>query len=54
MPDDETRRMAFIEMLPAEAHAYVTMRMDTDEFSTFSKMKKWAAKYVKIQQQQRQ
>ena len=53
MPDDESRRVAFIEMLPADMSTYATMRMDEDDFSTFNKIKKWAIKYVKVQQLQR-
>ena len=39
MPTDETLRMAFIEMLPAEVIAYVTIRLDEPDFNTYSKVK---------------
>ena len=52
-PDEESRRLAFIEMLPSDMSTYATMRLDTDpEFATFAKVKKWALKYIKVQQLQ--
>ena len=52
MPSDETRRLAFIEMLPADVNAYVTMRMDDAEYDTFGKIKMFALKNVKVLQKQ--
>ena len=35
MPSDEARRIAFIEMLPAEANAYVTMRLNESDINSY-------------------
>lgn len=53
MPDDESRRIAFIDMLPLEMSTHATVRMDEDDFNTFNKVKKWALKYIKVQQLQK-
>ena len=53
LPNDETRRLAFVEMLPAEINAYITMRLDDPSFDTFSNIKKYALKYVKVLQKQK-
>ena len=36
LPDESTKRAAFIEMLPPEVNAYVTMRMEEPDFDTYA------------------
>ena len=48
LPDDESRRVAFIEMLPDELSVHATMRLDDPDFDSFTKVKKWALKYGKV------
>ena len=38
MPDDATRRAAFVEMFPREVSTYITMRLEELEFDTYSKI----------------
>ena len=53
MPDDATRRSAFIEMLPSELSSHVYMQMDSPDFDTYDKVKRWSLKYVKMKQKEK-
>ena len=53
LPDDYTRRMAFVGMLPAEVQTHVMMKLEEPDIETYAKIKKWVTKYVKVFQQQK-
>ena len=46
MPSDETRRMAFVEMLPPDLMSHVMMNIDLPGFETFNKVKKYTLRYI--------
>ena len=50
MPSDETRRMAFVEMLPPDIMSHVMMNIDLPGFETFNKVKKYTLRYIKVLQ----
>jgi hypothetical protein len=49
IPDDSTRRLALIELLPLEVASYVTLHIDLPDLATYDKLRKFVLKYVKIQ-----
>ena len=53
LPDDATRRAAFIEMLPPELSSHVFMQMDSPDFDTYEKVKKWSLKDAKMKQKEK-
>ena len=42
------KRLTFIQMLPRDVCAYVTMHIDLPEYTKFAHLKKFALKYVKV------
>ena len=49
-PPDEQKRPTLPTMLPAELSAYVAMHLELPELSTFSGLKRFTLKYVKVLQ----
>ena len=49
-PPDEQKRLTLLTMLPAEVSAYVAMHLEMDELSTFTGLKRFTLKYVKVLQ----
>ena len=47
-PPDSQKRITFIRMLPVEVGAYVSMHWELPEYASFSALKKFAFKYVKV------
>lgn len=53
LPSDETMRLAYVEMLPPDLNTNVSMKLDEPEFATFTTLKKYVDRYVKLLQWQR-
>ena len=49
-PSDEQKRLTFIQMLPGDIATYVSMHMELEEYRTFTSLKRFALKYVKVVQ----
>ena len=50
VPSDDQKRAILIDMLPPEVNMYVTLRLEEEAFDSFSKVKAWALRYVKLLQ----
>ena len=49
-PNDESKRLTLVQLLPPDVSAYVAMHMELPELSNYTGMKRFAQKYVKILQ----
>ena len=48
LPSAEIMKLAFAAMLPHEVYTYVSLHLDTDEYSTLPKLEKFVLKYAKL------
>ena len=53
LPSDETRRLAYVEMLPPDLNTHVSMKLDEPEFATFTKLRNYVDRYLQLLRRQR-
>ena len=49
-PPDEQKRLTLLTMLPAEVSAYVAMHLELPDLASFTGLKRFMLKYVKVLQ----
>ncbi len=49
-PSSEQKRLSFVAMLPPDVSAHVTMHRELPQYATYSALKGFALKYVKVMQ----
>jgi hypothetical protein len=50
LPGPDQKRLSFIAMMPPDVSAHVSMHMELPQYATYSSLKTFALKYVKVMQ----